>query len=228
MGEYETKGQFAPRRTPPSMCRNQQENFDQLFHTCPIICEILDSRTLKTIQANSSVERTSEFIQSNTLVSQALAMVSENREVAGILKDFLGPGGTDLSLEDSSIFIKDDECASFMAVATDAQKNGKIVLGYVEGPKCVLNPNDKFTSRCWAGVQWVTLVKLHNQRSQSIAAIGSGMPAQSSKAGPKMDTAEQFRSMSDRMERIQTKVHRMAHVLTAFAAEKATNARVAL
>jgi hypothetical protein len=225
--EAEAKGQFIPRvcghtlrGMPEGKMANMRKNYDTAFQTCPIICEILDARTQKTVSANASVCRTSEFVQSNMLVSQALAMVSENREVAGILKDFLGPGGTDLSLDDSSLFVPDEKSATFMDVAIAAQGAGRLILGYLEGASCTLNPTDKFKARYWTGVQWVTLAKSGTKGS----AVTSGemrAVSESPSASPAVTATQQFENMNDRMENIQTTVHQLAHVLAAFSEDKA-------
>jgi hypothetical protein len=39
---------------------------------CSTICEILDHRTEKTIASNKSVARESDFVQSNSMISQIL------------------------------------------------------------------------------------------------------------------------------------------------------------
>jgi hypothetical protein len=62
----------------------------------PMICEILDPRTQKTIMSNALVQRASDFLQTNQLVSQILAMISENRSVKNILGELLGSKGADL------------------------------------------------------------------------------------------------------------------------------------
>jgi len=56
----------------------------------PLICEILDSRTQKTIAGNSAVSLASDFCQTNRLVAQILGMVSENRNVKALLDELLG------------------------------------------------------------------------------------------------------------------------------------------
>ena len=57
---------------------------------CAIICEILDSRTQKTIASSESISLSSDFIESNTLISRMLAMVAEDRSVRVILDELLG------------------------------------------------------------------------------------------------------------------------------------------
>ena len=65
---------------------------------CAVVCEILDSRTQETISKNEKVSLSSDFVQSNQMVSQILAMVSEDRNVKTILGQLLGASGTALSV----------------------------------------------------------------------------------------------------------------------------------
>ena len=63
-----------------------------------MICEILDPRTQKTILGSVIIQKASDFVQSNNLVSQILAMISEDRAVKNILNELLGPAGADLAV----------------------------------------------------------------------------------------------------------------------------------
>ena len=70
---------------------------------CAIVCEILDSRTQETISGNEKVSLSSDFVQSNKMISQALAMVSEDRNVKHILSQLLGPHGANVMVKSSRV-----------------------------------------------------------------------------------------------------------------------------
>ena len=57
---------------------------------CPVVCEILDGRTQRTIAGNPSLRGAADWMQSNQMVSQILAMVAEDRDVKCVLDELLG------------------------------------------------------------------------------------------------------------------------------------------
>jgi Trk K+ transport system NAD-binding subunit len=122
-----------------------------------MICEILDQSTVATIAQNKPVQQSSDFVQSNQLVSQMLAMISEDRTVKGILHELLGPEGADFGVRKPSRYIAfpgkakppgsmsfldvtrssmahglthDTGTLSFIEIARRAQKRGEVLLGY--------------------------------------------------------------------------------------------------
>jgi hypothetical protein len=127
---------------------------------CPIICELLDSSTQKTISTNKFVAETSEYIQSNKLISQALAMIAENRAVKQILTTLLGSGGADLQLYDAKRYIGDSEKTSFMVAVKRAQQRNEIVVGYFENRESCINPKNKLEARRWNDVMFVVMVQV--------------------------------------------------------------------
>jgi hypothetical protein len=61
-------------RRPLSSVR--RTDADSIAAQCPVISEILDSRTQKTVQANREVACAGEFVESNKMISQILSMVA--------------------------------------------------------------------------------------------------------------------------------------------------------
>jgi hypothetical protein len=132
----------------------------------PMICEILDPRTQKTIQSNVLVQRASDFVQSNQLISQIFAMISEDRNVKQILNELLGPKGADLGVKTVARYMGPRENLSFMQLAARCQKLDEILVGYQKpGGKdekaivTVMNPRDKHVKKSvatfWSGTELV-------------------------------------------------------------------------
>eukprot|EP00620_Florenciella_sp_RCC1587_P011752 CAMPEP_0182558640 /NCGR_PEP_ID=MMETSP1324-20130603/2070_1 /TAXON_ID=236786 /ORGANISM="Florenciella sp., Strain RCC1587" /LENGTH=1117 /DNA_ID=CAMNT_0024770819 /DNA_START=443 /DNA_END=3792 /DNA_ORIENTATION=+ len=98
--------------------------------SCPIVCEILDPRTQKTISANQVISTASDFCESNKLVAALLSMIAEERDVKVLLDELLGIGGCNLSLRPARNYCRPDEEISFNALSKRALQSGQILLGY--------------------------------------------------------------------------------------------------
>lgn len=119
---------------------------------CPIICEILDPRTQKTIAGNKYVSLSSDFCQSNRLVAQIVAMISEERSVKSLLDELLGVSGCNLAVFPASRYCKVGEFCSFFTVSARARTFGEIVIGYQLArsiEKTILNPPMKDQEMQW-------------------------------------------------------------------------------
>merc|ERR1711968_432694 len=92
----------------------------------PCICEILDSRTQKTISSNKTIAQSSDFVQSNEMISQILAMIAENRAVKHILDELLGSSGSDLCVIESERYAEPHELVSYFTLAKRAQNFGEV------------------------------------------------------------------------------------------------------
>ena len=75
-------------------------------HACSIVCELLDFRTQQTIGMQNREMLRADFVQSNRLISQVLAMVTENRGVKTILDELLGSKGCSLGLTHSAQYVR--------------------------------------------------------------------------------------------------------------------------
>lgn len=120
----------------------------------PITCEVLDSRTQRTISGQRQLSLMSDFVQSNKFVARILAMVAENRNVRVILNELLGATGAALLIVPSDWYVHKDEHISFWAVAKRAQQRGACLIGYQEKRagsqrQTTLNPPDKYKAIVW-------------------------------------------------------------------------------
>jgi hypothetical protein len=95
---------------------------------CPAICEILDPRTQDTIRSNRTVSGASDFVQSNKLVAQILAMVCEDRGVRAILIELLGADGVNFSVRPSRRYAAPHEELSFFELQLRAQAHDEVCV----------------------------------------------------------------------------------------------------
>lgn len=96
-----------------------------------VISEILDSRTKSLISLGGS----SDYVASNELVSKAIAMVAEERQVGRLLAELLSADGNELYVRSVRLFVNPGERLSFHEVAARALVRGEILIGYVKNLK---------------------------------------------------------------------------------------------
>ena len=121
---------------------------------CAVVCEILDTRTQETISKNEKVSLSSDFVQSNQMVSQILAMVSEDRNVKSILGQLLGASGANITVTGSKFLCEPDEELSYWQLQKRCIAMDKTLLGYqghVGNEETVINPKDKEVPKFWDG-----------------------------------------------------------------------------
>jgi hypothetical protein len=136
----------------------------------PMVVEILDPRTQRTVNESYKVWSVSEFIQSNELISKMLAMIGEEPAVKQIIDALLGGGGgTLLALCPAEQLVNADQAASFWELSRECTaQHGATLCGYVETPppavagrravpRVVINPPDKAQRRSWYGNQLVMI-----------------------------------------------------------------------
>ncbi|EQC25060.1 hypothetical protein, variant 1 [Saprolegnia diclina VS20] len=142
-------------------------------HFTPCIAEVLDPRTQRTIDSNDRVQHSSDFIQSNHLVSQMIAMVSENRLVKGILAELLGDRGASFDVVPSKRFCRRQETLSLFQIAQRALTVAdEIVCGYrnTAGTQTfVLNPPHKTWVQTWDEYEFIVLRGNDRQRQIDVA-----------------------------------------------------------
>jgi hypothetical protein len=154
---------------------------------CPVVCEILDGRTQRTIAGNPSLRGAADWMQSNQMVSQILAMVAEDRDVKCVLDELLGPTGASFSLLPAAALVHAGEPQPWVVLAERAvTERGVVLCGYQErrrdggaggavrtgharrqaeagdapvtaAPVTVINPRDKTTVRSWDGIALIVL-----------------------------------------------------------------------
>eukprot|EP00940_MAST-03C_sp_MAST-3C-sp2_P000336 g336.t1 len=128
---------------------------------CPILAEILDTHT-KQLLWNHSHE---DCVTSNELVSKAMAMISERKEVKTILDELLTDIGNEFYVLPASRYVDEGEAASFFDLCARAVDRGDVLFGYTEGPagasasKMWLNPKEKDKIRHWS--KFDCLIAIH-------------------------------------------------------------------
>jgi len=134
----------------------------ELFAGCPMLCEILDVQTQKTVMANASLTDMCEFVQTNEMVSRILAMVSEDGSVNTILDELLGGKGASFQLKPASIYLQAFEEMSFLQLGKRVQDQFELLVGYQKSPAAlsentVVNPRNKHEVRFWKDVKLIVL-----------------------------------------------------------------------
>jgi hypothetical protein len=126
----------------------------------PIVVEILDPRTQRTVSDSASMGLVSDFMQSNDLVSKILAMVAEDVLTKTVLDELLGGTGTQFRVTPSAEFLRPGARLSFAQLAAHCSAvRGCVLCGVIEAraggsaqqAMCVLNPPDKHAPRAWDG-----------------------------------------------------------------------------
>ncbi|KAK9058389.1 hypothetical protein SSX86_023231 [Deinandra increscens subsp. villosa] len=113
-----------------------------------IISEILDPRTKNLL----SMSRISDYVLSNELVSMALAMVAEDRQINDVLEELFAEEGNEMHIRQADLYIEEGEELSFYEILLRARQRREIVIGYRSGnvEKAVINPPAKMEKRKWS------------------------------------------------------------------------------
>merc|ERR1711920_38775 len=118
----------------------------------PVVCEVLDARTQKTIENNSKVQKSSEFCQTNKLIGQIMAMISENRSVKVLLDEMLGNDGCKVAVFPAQHLVGWNETVSFWTIAKRASRFDMVIIGYQQRftvSPFELNPANKDEPMQW-------------------------------------------------------------------------------
>ncbi|WVZ61233.1 hypothetical protein U9M48_011141 [Paspalum notatum var. saurae] len=113
-----------------------------------IISEILDPRTKNLL----SMSKISDYVLSNELVSMALAMVAEDRQINDVLEELFAEQGNEMQIRPSDLYLREEEELNFFEVILRARQRKEIVIGYrLEGAeRAIINPTDKVSRRRWS------------------------------------------------------------------------------
>ncbi|KAB1214318.1 Ion channel CASTOR [Morella rubra] len=113
-----------------------------------IISEILDPRTKNLI----SMSKISDYVLSNELVSMALAMVAEDRQINDVLEELFAEEGNEMHIRQADLYLREGEELSFYEVLLRARKRREIVIGYrsANAERAVINPPAKSERRRWS------------------------------------------------------------------------------
>lgn len=175
--------QWPPQSTSSSNLALQEAE------SCPIVCEILDCRTVKTITENKHVSLASEFCQTNKLIAQLMAMVAENRSVKQLLDELLGATGCKISVRPSSRYVRPGEEVSFNVLAKRALHFSELALGYqlrhsLAGTE--LNPTKKSQPRNGWEAYDIAILEGLGQLRQSSVQPGDGFHSDASNVEERM------------------------------------------
>jgi len=145
---------------------------------CPIVCEVLDPHTQKTIAGNKHLSLTSDFCQTNKLVAQVLSMIAEERVVNLIFDELLGQSGCNIAVVPSSRYVNEGEMVSFMILAKRAARYDELLIGYQKREsieKTLLNPAQKHKLCRWHNYDFAIL-----RGEMKVTQASQGIPAEQS------------------------------------------------
>ncbi|KAI7745338.1 hypothetical protein M8C21_033812, partial [Ambrosia artemisiifolia] len=106
-----------------------------------IISEILDSRTRNLV----SVTKISDYVLSNELVSMALAMVAEDKQINRVLEELFAEEGNEMCIKPAEFYVYDQEEVCFYEIMIRGRERNEIVIGYrlATAERAIINPVDK-------------------------------------------------------------------------------------
>ncbi|XWS35356.1 hypothetical protein CRYUN_Cryun21dG0119000 [Craigia yunnanensis] len=113
-----------------------------------IISEILDPRTKNLL----SMSKISDYVLSNELVSMALAMVAEDRQINDVLEELFAEEGNELHIRQADLYLHEGEELSFYEMILRARQRREVVIGYrlANADRAVINPPAKSERRKWS------------------------------------------------------------------------------
>ncbi|KAG2593251.1 hypothetical protein PVAP13_5NG110329 [Panicum virgatum] len=113
-----------------------------------IISEILDSRTRNLV----SVSKISDYVLSNELVSMALAMVAEDKQINRVLEELFAEEGNEMCIRSAEFYLYEQEELSFFDIMVRAREREEIVKGYrlANTDQAIINPEHKSEIRKWS------------------------------------------------------------------------------
>ncbi|KAK8968526.1 putative ion channel SYM8 [Platanthera guangdongensis] len=127
-----------------SWIREMQQASDKSI----IISEILDSRTRNLV----SVSRISDYVLSNELVSMALAMVAEDKQINRVLEELFAEEGNELCIRPAEYYLYEQEELCFYEIMIRGRERREIVIGYrlSNADQAIINPPQKLERRKWS------------------------------------------------------------------------------
>ncbi|KAF5731821.1 ion channel DMI1-like isoform X1 [Tripterygium wilfordii] len=127
-----------------SWIREMQQASDKSI----IISEILDSRTRNLV----SVSRISDYVLSNELVSMALAMVAEDKQINRVLEELFAEEGNEMCIKPAEFYLFDQEEVCFYDIMVRGRQRNEVVIGYrlASADHAIINPPQKLEPRKWS------------------------------------------------------------------------------
>ncbi|KAL8143177.1 LOW QUALITY PROTEIN: hypothetical protein V2J09_016209 [Rumex salicifolius] len=113
-----------------------------------IISEILDSGTRNLV----SVSGISDYVLSNELVSMALAMVAEDKQINRVLKELFAEEGNEMCIKSAEFYLRENEELTLYDIMMRGRQRREIVIGYrlADSDQALINPLHKSESRTWS------------------------------------------------------------------------------
>lgn len=113
-----------------------------------IISEILDPRTKNLL----TMSKISDYVLSNELVSMALAMVAEDRQINDVLEELFAEEGNEMQIRSSDLYLREEEEMNFYEIILRGRQRKEIVIGYrlADADCAVINPPSKDVRRKWS------------------------------------------------------------------------------
>ncbi|XP_004305413.1 PREDICTED: ion channel DMI1-like [Fragaria vesca subsp. vesca] len=113
-----------------------------------IISEILDSRTRNLV----SVSRISDYVLSNELVSMALAMVAEDKQINRVLEELFAEEGNEMCIKPAELYLYDQEELCFYDIMLRGRQRREVVIGFrlANTERAIINPSQKSAVRKWS------------------------------------------------------------------------------
>ncbi|XP_042470849.1 ion channel DMI1-like isoform X3 [Zingiber officinale] len=123
-------------------------DMQQASNKSVIISEILDPRTKNLL----SMSKISDYVLSNELVSMALAMVAEDRQINDVLEELFAEEGNEMHIRSADLYVCEDEEMNFYEIILRARQRKEIVIGYrlADAERAIINPPDKDMRRTWS------------------------------------------------------------------------------
>ncbi|XP_042374246.1 probable ion channel CASTOR isoform X1 [Zingiber officinale] len=123
-------------------------DMQQASNKSVIISEILDPRTKNLL----SMSKISDYVLSNELVSMALAMVAEDRQINDVLEELFAEEGNEMQIRSADLYVCEDEEMNFYEIILRARQRKEIVIGYrlADAERAIINPPDKDMRRTWS------------------------------------------------------------------------------
>jgi len=170
---------------PGSDVTTSSKDLEKAARTCPVVCEILDSRTQKTIDSSQYVRMSSEFCQTNKITAQLLAMIAENRSTSVLFDELLGAFGNSVNVVPASRYVAAGETLSFWQVAKRASKMHETLIGYADRVLggMIMNPASKESAWDWDDFDLIIIARDTPYPGADRTSMSSASPPRTTPTG---------------------------------------------
>ncbi|MFI5805148.1 NAD-binding lipoprotein [Streptomyces sp. NPDC051561] len=102
----------------------------------PVVAELADDRN----RALAPISESDDFIVSDTLISQLMTQVSENRHLAALFEDLFRPEGSEICLKPARDYVMPGRDIDFYTVVESARRRGHSAIGYRRQAEAAVAP----------------------------------------------------------------------------------------